>query len=201
MPAKTGFPDLVDILVNVGGVIPPIIMMLQGISALIGLYLVAGSLIEIWGVANDNAMKYIPGRQRFSVGSALVSMFVGSILLSMGTLELVGILSRTLTGDYASSRITAEALSYTGGGRLSEKVQVATMAILGIMQVVGFIAMVKGWLTINRYYNHQGQAGLGQAFGWIIGGVLAWNFKWFSDVLNNTIGFNLIGLFTPFVER
>lgn len=198
MPTSSSFPDLMEVLVNVGGVIPPIIMMLQGIAALMGLYLVATSLIEIWGVTHDNAMKYVAGRQRFSVGSALISMFVGSILLAMGTLELVGILSRTLTGDYANSRVTADVLSYTSSGGLAEKAQVATLALLGIMQVVGFIAMVKGWLTINRYYNQQGQAGLGHAFGWIIGGVLAWNFKWFSDLLNNTIGFNLIGLFTPF---
>lgn len=198
MPTTSSFPDLMEVLVNVGVIIPPIIMMLQGIAALMGLYLVSSSLIEIWGVTHDNAMKYVAGRQRFSVGSALVTMFVGSILLAMGTLELVGILSRTLTGDYADSRVTADSLAYSGGGGLAEKAQIASLALLGIMQVVGFIAMVKGWLTVNRYYNQQGQAGFGQAFGWIIGGVLAWNFKWFSDVLNNTIGFNLIGMFTPF---
>lgn len=198
MPPNSGFPDLVDVLVNVGVVIPPLIMMLQGISALMGLYLVSISLIEIWGVSHDNALKYVAGRQRFSVGSALISMFIGSILLAMGTLELVGILSRTLTGDYANSRATADVLSYTGGGGLAEKAQIATLALLGIMQVVGFIAMVKGWITINRYYNQQGQAGLDHAFGWLIGGILAWNFKWFSDLINNTIGFNIIGLFTPF---
>ncbi len=198
MPTTSSFPDLMEVLVNVGVIIPPIIMMLQGIAALMGLYLVASSLIEIWGVTHDNAMKYVAGRQRFSVGSALVTMFVGSILLAMGALELVGILSRTLTGDYANSRVTADSLAYSGGGGLAEKAQIASLALLGIMQVVGFIAMVKGWLTVNRYYNQQGQAGFGHAVGWIIGGVLAWNFKWFSDVLNNTIGFNLIGMFTPF---
>ena len=80
---------------------------------------------------------------------------------------------------------------------MQAQAQLATLALLGIMQVVGFIAMVKGWLTVNGYYNNQTQAGLGTASGWIIGGILAWNFKWFSDVLNNTIGFNLVGLFTP----
>jgi len=171
MPANSAFPDLIDVLVNVGAVIPSIIMMLQGIVVLMGLYLVSHSLVEIWGVTHDNAMKYVAGRQRFSVGSALISMFIGSILLAIGTLELVGILSRTLTGDYANSRITADALSYTGGGGLTEKAHVATLAMLGIMQVIGLIAMVKGWLTVNRYYNQQGQAGLGQATGWIVGGL------------------------------
>lgn len=189
------FPDLVTVLVNIGEVIPPIIMMLQGVSALMGLYLVGSSLIEIWGVNNDNAMKYVSGSQRFSVGSAIMKGIIGSVLLAMATLEWMGIMSRTLTGDYANSRM----LSYSSSGTtLQEQAQLATLALLGIMQVVGFIAMVKGWLTINKFYNGQGQAGLGQATGWIIGGVLAWNFKWFSDVLNNTIGFNLIGMFTPF---
>lgn len=193
--ASSIFPDLVTVLVNVGEVIPPAIMMLQGISAFMGLYLVGSALIEIWGVSHDNAMKYVSGRQRFSVGSAIVQMVIGSVLLAMGTLEWMGIMSRTLTGDYANSRM----LSYSASGTtLQEQAQLATLALLGIMQVVGFIAMVKGWLTINSFYNAQGQAGLGQATGWIIGGVLAWNFKWFSDVLNNTIGFNLIGMFTPF---
>jgi len=189
-----GFPDLVQIMVNVGNIIPPMIMMIQGISVLMGLYLTGGALIEIWGVTHDNALKYVAGKNKFSVGSAIVQLFIGAILLSIGTLEWMGIMSRTITGDYANSRM----LSYSSSGStLQEQAQLATLALLGIMQVVGFIAMIKGWMTVNGYYNQQNQAGLGTATGWIIGGILAWNFKWFSDVLNNTIGFNLIGLFTP----
>lgn len=189
------FPDLVTILVNLGSVIPSIIMLLQGIASLIGLYLTALGLTELWGVSHDNALKFIPGKTRFSVGQALIQLLIGAILIAMGTLELVGILSRTLTADYANARM----LSYTAGGSsLQEQTQLATLALLGIMQIVGFIAMIKGWLVINNFYSHQSQAGLGSASAWIIGGVLAWNFKWFADVLNNTIGFNVIGLFTPF---
>lgn len=194
MPNGSNFPDLLTVLVNIGEVIPPIIMMLQGIAALIGLYLVSSALVDFWGAANDNATKYISGNQRFSAGAAIIKIVIGSVMLAMGTLEWMGIMSRTLTGDYATSRM----LSYSQEGTtLKEQAQVATLALLGIMQVVGFIAMVKGWLTINGYYNQRTQAGLGQATGWIVGGILAWNFKWFSDVLNNTIGFNLVGLFTP----
>ncbi|HDS1733937.1 MULTISPECIES: type IV secretion protein DotIE [Pseudomonas] len=189
-----GYADLVDVMVNIGKVVPTAIMMCQGIAALIGLYLTASALVELWGVTHDNALKYVAGRQRFSVGSACVQLVIGSILLAIGTLEWMGIMSRTLTGDYANSRM----LSYSSSGStLQAQAQLATLALLGIMQVVGFIAMVKGWLTVNGYYNNQTQAGLGTASGWIIGGILAWNFKWFSDVLNNTIGFNLVGLFTP----
>ena len=36
----TGFPDLVELLVNAGKVAPALLMMLQGIVAVMGLYLV-----------------------------------------------------------------------------------------------------------------------------------------------------------------
>lgn len=196
MADPTAMPDLMDVLVNVGMVIPDMIMAMQAVIVLMGAYMTAGALSELWGVSHDNALKYLPGRNRFSVGSALIQLVIGAVLLSMGTLELVGIMSRTLTTDYANSRM----LSYTADGAttLQERAQLATLALLGIMQVVGLVAMVKGWLTINSYYNQQAQSSIGTAIGWLIGGVLAWNFKWVSDVINNTLGFNIIGLFTPF---
>ena len=196
MAAASGFPDLMTVLVNIGEVIPPFLSMLQIIAGVAGLYLTAAALVEMWGVSHDGAMKYVSGKNRFSWGSALIQMVIGSLLIAMSTMEIVGILSRTLTENYANSKM----LSYSGGtaSSFAEKAKMATMALLGIMQVVGFIAMFKGWLTVNRYYNGQSQAGLGQAAGWLIGGIVAWNFKWFADMLNNTLGFNIIGLFTPF---
>ena len=166
----TGFPDLVELLINAGQVAPALLMMMQGIVAVMGLYLVGSALVELWGVSHDNALKYVAGRQRFSTGSALISLMVGALMSAMSTLNLMGILSRTLSDDYAAERI---------------------------MPVVGFVAMVKALMTVNRYYNNE-QAHLGSASGWAIGGILCWNFKWFSDVVNNTLGFNVISMFTPF---
>lgn len=188
-------PDLMTLLANFSSQIEPIIMMLQGIASLMGLYMVAGSLAELWGVSHDNALKYMPGKNRFSVGSAFVQLIIGAFLCAMGTLQLVGILSRTLTDDFANSRF----LSYTpAGGSFEEQRLAAMAALLGIMQIVGFVAMIKGWITLNRHANGQAQAGIGQAVGWLVGGVIAWNFKWFTDVLNCTLGFNIIGMFMPF---
>jgi intracellular multiplication protein IcmC len=84
------------------------------------------------------------------------------------------------------------------GGTFDEQRLAAMAGILGIMQIVGFVAMLKGWLTINSRTQGQSQAGYGLAAGWLIGGIIAWNFKWFSDVANCTFGFNVIGMFVPF---
>ncbi len=191
------FPDLVELLVNAGKVAPALLMMLQGIVAVMGLYLVGSALVELWGVSHDNALKYVAGRQRFSTGSALISLMVGALLSAMSTLNLMGIMSRTLSDDYAAERIMPADMAYSVGGSLADKGAVATIALLSIMQIVGFVAMVKALMTVNRYYNNQ-QAHLGSAAGWLLGGVLCWNFKWFSDVVNNTLGFSIISMFTPF---
>lgn len=197
MGSTSQFPDLLELLVNAGHVAPYLLMMLQGIVALMGFYLVGSALVELWGVSHDNALKYVAGRQRFSTGSALVTLLIGGFMSSLSTLDLMGILSRTLSDTYAASRIMPQDMTYSPGGSLSEKGEVATIALLSIMQVVGFVAMVKALMTVNRYYNNE-QAQLGSAAGWALGGVLCWNFKWFSDVVNNTLGFNVISIFTPF---
>lgn len=191
------FPDLVELLINAGKVAPALLMLLQGVAALVGLYLVGSALVELWGVSHDNAMKYIAGRQRFSTGSALISLLVGAFLSALSTLNLMGIMSRTVSDDYSAARIMPDAMTYSAGSSLSDKGAIAAIALLSIMQVVGFIAMFKALMTVNRYYNNE-QAHLGTATGWALGGVLCWNFKWFSDVVNNTLGFNVIAMFTPF---
>jgi hypothetical protein len=188
-------PDLMQILANFSSQIEPLIMMLQGIASLIGLYFVAGALAELWGVTHDNALKYLPSKNRFSAGSAVMQLVIGGFLCSMGTLQLVGIMSRTLTDTYVSSRFTSYIPADSSFG---EQKLAAMAALLGIMQIVGFVAMIKGWLTLNQHANGQAQAGVGTALGWLIGGVICWNFKWFTDVLNCSLGFNIVGMFVPF---
>jgi hypothetical protein len=188
----TGLPDLMTVLANFSASIPPIIMMLQAFASVIGLYLVSGALVDLWGASNENAIKYIASSKRFTVGGAMVQLVIGGLMAAMGTLQLVGVLTRTFTDDYVNSRF----MSYSPGSTFDEQRLAAMAALLGIMQIVGFVAMVKGWLTINRHYNGQSQVGLGVGAAWLIGGVAAWNFKWVSDVLNCSVGFNIIGMFS-----
>lgn len=192
-----GFPDFLVMLINLGKAAPALLMLMQGVVALIGLYLVGSALVELWGVSHDNALKYVAGRQRFSIGSALISLLVGATLSTMSTLNLVGILSRTVTDNYAEGRIMPDSMAYSSGDSLADKGAVAMIALLSIMQVVGFVAMTKALMTINRYYNNE-QAHLGSAAGWMLGGILCWNFQWFANVVDNTLGYGIISLFSPF---
>lgn len=191
MATPTGFPELSTMLINIGSVLPSIIGLMQGFAALIGLYLVASALIEIWGVSNDNAMKYVSAKQKFSIPSALIQLVVGGIFASISTLEFVGVLSRTITGDYANSRF----VSYgAADGTALAQSQAAMHVLLGILQVIGLSALMKAVLTFNRYHNAQGNASLPQSFSWLIGGFACWNFAWVAQIINNTVGFEVINL-------
>lgn len=189
------YPDLLSILINLGGAIPPLILAMQTMTGLMGVYLTMVGLLELWGSSNEGSSKFLAGSRRFTFAGGISNLFVGACMIGLATLDVVNIFSRTMTGDF----VTSQLLSYdsTGNG-LSEKAAIATHVIYMIMQVVGFVAFIKAFLTLNRHYNGDTRQNLGHVFGWLIGGFVCWNAQWFIGVLNNTIGFDLIGLFFSF---
>lgn len=193
------FPDLMTMLIGIGKVIPSIIMLMQLAAMVIGVYLTIQGAFGLWAANSDNLSKHLSGHQSYSTTRGIVQIFLGALFLSLGTLEFVGILSRSLTGDYAAARMTADVLSYTPGkdSGAQEKAKAVVLALLALLQAVGFVALCKGFFTINRYFKQNtAAASVGMALTWILGGIIAWNFKWFSDVINNTVGFDFISLFT-----
>ena len=66
-------------------------------------------------------------------------------------------------------------------------------ALVGIVQLVGFIAFIRGWLILiaNASHSGGGQNSMGKALTHIIGGVLAINIVGLVDVLWNTFGFKI----------
>jgi len=197
--ASTSFPDLMTMLIGIGKVIPSIIMLMQLVAMVTGTFITISGLIEVWGAGSENSAKYLSSQRSYSTAVGITQIVLGGVLLATGTLEFVGILSRTVTGDYAAARMTADVLSYNPGqdSNTAEKAKAVTMALLALMQAVGFAAIYKGWLSLNRYVK-QGSSSVsfGTCMTWIIGGIFAWNFKWVSDVVNNTVGFNFLSLFS-----
>ncbi|MBJ8931598.1 type IV secretion protein DotIE [Citrobacter freundii] len=189
-------PDLISVMINVGQIAPIFIMVLQGLSILAGTYLVASSLIDFYLTTNDNSSKMFSSNSKVSVGGASVKLIVGGFLVGLGTLQVVGIFSRSLTGDYVNSRM----MSYsTSGTSIAEQAQLAVLALLSIMQAVGMSAIYRGfWALVERHNGNQQGNSYARIAGWFIGGLLAWNFKWTSDVVNNQLGFNIISILTPF---
>ncbi|MEA9392220.1 type IV secretion protein DotIE [Acerihabitans sp. TG2] len=187
-------PDLMLMVINIGKIIPQFIMLVQGTAGLTGLFFIGTSLLDFWLANSPGTEKHFAGSRTATNMGASTKLFVGGLFMSFATLQLVGIMSRSITGDYVNSR----ALSYSAGGSsMEEQAQLATLALLSIMQAVGACAFFRCLLTLNARGNGQQNAGLSKVALWGIGAILAWNFKWFSDSVNNWVGFNVIALFTP----
>jgi hypothetical protein len=197
--SSNSFPDLMTMLIGIGKSIPAIIMLMQLAAILVGVYFTFGGLVQLWGASNANMSKFMSSQSSYSTAGGLVEILIGAFLLSLGTLEFVGVLSRSFTGDYAATRMTADILSYTPGENpnMAEKGKAVTLALLALMQAVGFVAIFKGVMSLNSYFQEKYTKGsFGTSMTWILGGMLAWNFKWFSSVINNTIGFDFIAIFS-----
>jgi intracellular multiplication protein IcmC len=189
----SGYPDLMQLLVNVGALVGPLIGLIQAIAGLMGFYLVGMGLLTFWELANENSQKGMTAQSTPpSAAGAVARVLIGGILVGTATLEMVGILSRSFVGEMANIQL----MSYvsTGGSTLADQAVMARQALFGIMQVVGFIAIIKGWWTLNERFNARTNASMGVAVAWLIGGVLCWNFQKFAQMLNNTIGFDLLGM-------
>jgi len=115
-----------------------------------------------------------------SIKTPLAYMFAGTLLIfSPDAFHMVNM---TLFN-------TPYPLQYTGGS-LKGWTADSTRAAIGMVQFIGLIAFIRGWVYIGRSGEQGGQPGsVGKGMTHIIGGALAINIIQFKDVLWATFGF------------
>jgi intracellular multiplication protein IcmC len=65
----------------------------------------------------------------------------------------------------------------------------ATLAVLGLVQIMGVIAFVRGWIYIARAGDQSAQQGnFAKGLTHIIGGIMAINIVGVKDIITNTLG-------------
>lgn len=190
---SSGMPNLMDILISFGGIAPLILEVLQGVMALCGVFLTGMAIIEFYCTANENAARFLPGAQRFTIGSATAQLVIGAALISLSTLEFIGIATRSLTGTEVTSRLMAY---QTGGITLAAETQAAVQGILTLLQLLGFCAIAKSFFMMNARAHGQEPGSATLAYGFLGGGLIAWNFPLFAQFINSLTGFNILGWFT-----
>lgn len=78
----------------------------------------------------------------------------------------------------------ASVLSYHGGATPSDKVN---DAFYGLLQIVGLMAFIRGWVIIAKSSRTGVQANYGKGLTHVIGGLLAINIVGFSDVMYKSL--------------
>lgn len=185
-------PDLLDLMINLGAMIPKLVDLLRVLCALISVYLIGNGFLELYAAHDGGSSKFLSGRERYSTVGSIISIFIGSMFLALASLELLNITTRSFTGDYVTSQIMTYKVNE--GVDTIQKAKLAKEVIFEILQVVGFIAIIKALLIFKNSEKNPNQS-LGKAVCFFVGGLAGWNAEWLMQVINNQMGINLIGLF------
>lgn len=108
------------------------------------------------------------------------------LLVGVAFLYLPSTIDVVLATVYGSDEVTP--ISYTsetGGVAYGEALKVFYMFI----QLIGYIAFVRGWIIISHTAQQGGRETVGKGITHIIGGILAINVIATKDILWNTFGF------------
>lgn len=149
------------------------------VSGIMGAFLCVSSvfkLVQVYGGTGG----------QLSVKTPIVTFFAGVALIAFtSTLN-------TIDSTLAMSGGGAGDVLMGGGSSASATLSAAMNGVLTLIQLIGYISFVRGWLLINQYGQGKNEA-FGKAMIHLIGGALAINVVWTANILANTLapGLNL----------
>lgn len=149
-----------------------------GISYLVGLFLMCASVFA-WA-------KVMEGRSNVSLKVPISLFIVGTLVFQIKS-------ALTVIEDTFSMTHDGVLGAAGGGGGGSAAGAGAVAAIMGFVQILGFIAFVRGFLILHKYNTGEQRDGLGRALTHIIGGAMAINIKWTAAMLADTFAPGLKG--------
>lgn len=165
------------------------------ISGVIGFFLIANGVYSFYTWSRS-------GGQNKTPGTAVVTLVIGTLLISIGWFYQV------IKVSFVGS--SAEGVSITDGGGYSLALDAATAsaaasvtasgfgrfipagtlkAVLAFVFLVGFIAFISGCYSLKDISDNRGsQHPILNPIIKIIGGVICMNITWFSCLLSGTLG-------------
>ena len=170
--------DVQEVLVNLSHSYPQIMHLIWAVTFVIGLMLVAGAVykLKIYG-----EMRTMMASQT-SLKEPAAAFVVGAIFLYIPT-------TIELTMNTSFGYKTLMPLSYVADE--ASGFEAGMQSVLGLIQIVGALAFVRGWLIINSAAQ-QGKAGatMGKGIIHIVGGILGLNIAGTKEIIWNTFGFS-----------
>jgi hypothetical protein len=193
------FPNLMDMLVNLATrAALPALGAGRYLCLIAGIWFVFMGLMHVYGASDPESSRFMGGRTQSSYSLAFGYVLAGTLLTSMYRLDVVGVLQGTLINGDAAVPINSAQLQYGGGGALQERIRVATFALMALMQFIGFVAIARGIMMIKDVAAGHQNASIGGIFIFLVAGTMLWHFEYFANAINGTLGYDFIGLFSPY---
>lgn len=176
----------IDILNNIAASMAPIQRMVSGFAYIMGICFAIKALICLrqYGESRSSMMS-----NNASMKEPLVYMLVAGMMIYFPT--GLAVLINTTFGTSSGGTILAYAPTQSNNNVLSSMFGTNSMvgeSIVMIIQTIGIIAFVRGWVLISRAAGHgQQPGGTGKGLVHIFGGLLAMNIVLTLEIVNNTI--------------
>lgn len=170
------WPDIQQMFMNIGQSLPPIWSMIVGLSYVFGMFFMLRGVyaLKVYGDMRTQMSS------SSSIKTPLIMFTVGTALMFLPTTRAV-----MLTTIFAYS--DPMPLSYFTSNPIWSGQ--TTQILLQIVQLVGLIAFVRGWVYLAQTQSHNpGQHTFGKAVTHIIGGIVAINIEGTREVLMGTLG-------------
>lgn len=169
--------DFQSILQNLASSYPALWKMLTAAAYVLGWGLVLKAVYALKAYGESRTMM----SSNTSIKGPMAYFFAGAMLIF--TPAAFTMINMTFFG-------TPNIMSYTGGG-VAQLSQTSVLAVLGVVQIVGLLAFIRGWMYLSKAGDHSGgQPVMGKALTHIFGGALAINVVQIKDVIWNTFGFS-----------
>lgn len=169
------FNDLAAMILNLGASLEGISNLIAAVTYILGVLLIAKGIFRLRVMADQRSQMHQP----MELGGPLISLLIGGMLIWSNT--LLDSMTQTMWG-------TTSPLDYTPS--LTGDYIAVWDVILKIMQIIGFIAFIRGWYYLTRV-GQQSQPGMvGKGLTHIIGGTMAYHMGATINVLMTTFGFD-----------
>lgn len=172
--SKMDVNNVSNMLVTFSSSFPQIKKLVFGLSYLAGFWFIMSAIQKLKALSSPNAasMGQHAGR------SAIIQLLLGAVLLALPSFVKMILFSLWGTESImAPSGFSQGALSYS-----------VEKAIVGLMQLLGYISVVRGLMILNKVAHQQSQETYGKGMLHIFGGILAINIMKTIEVIKNSFG-------------
>jgi intracellular multiplication protein IcmC len=163
--------DIFTLLINLDEANGPLVRLVTSAAYLIGIF---------FGIRAILALRNLSGNNQGGIKTFLVYISISSAMLYLPTAIdafVVTIFNSTISP-----------ISYTEN--TSSLIPASLNAIImRLIQLIGLISFIRGWLLLGNLANSNGQPVFAKALVHVIGGVLAINVEGTKNIIYATIGF------------
>ena len=176
--AAPAFPDFTAMMQSIAATLTPVQELVVWVAYIMGVVFTYRALYHLKVYGELRTMM----ASRTGLKEPLTYLMVAAIFIYLPTaLEIV---LQTTFGD--ESVVAYSDLSYANAADYGQ----AFRSVLYLIQIVGLIAFIRGWMIIAKGTAEGQQAGWGKGLMHIVGGIMAINIVATSNIVTATLGFS-----------